>query len=333
MFVVPVIDEPIEPDMSTRRGLLGAVARAAARRTRERADLLGPGGLQRLLVPDEPSGDVAAGAVLGGTTATPARRPAWTPEREASLDELLELAHEEGLVQRDDDLRGLARRSLRMTRVQPAEADAWIVTSEDWIAAGDEALLAVINLEATTIRDHGLPGAGWLALFVKADDGAAGLDPRRARGVVLDLPPAIPDAAEPVVLRPELVLPRRWHEVVQAIGFDDTEANAYDRVRTRAQLLQGVESDDDGGADIAYHRLLGYPNETTGSMPSDCVRALGDWLAPRGDALDAADPMLASHEWRLLMQISSGERVRTYLWIRFADLNAGRFDTLCAFVR
>ena len=100
-----------------------------------------------------------------------------------------------------------------------------------------------------------------------------------AHGVVLDFPAAISDVATPVALGPELVLPRRWHEAVQALGLDDTEADAYDRLRTRAQLLQGVESEDNGGPDIAYHRLLGYPNETTGSMPADCIRALHNWSA------------------------------------------------------
>jgi hypothetical protein len=326
------MDDPTEFEISTRRGLLGALARTAARHRREAAGVLGPGGLDGLLALDESSRDAAADAAVLGGTARPPRRPSRRPGYAASLDELLALAHAEGLTQRDDDLRGLAMFSLRMTAVEPVHADAWILTSDDWIGAGDAVLLALINLEATTIHPCGLPGTGWLALFVEAR-GSAIPEVRHAHGVVLDLPAAIPDAAEPVALSPELVVPRRWHEAVQALEFDDTEAEAYDRLRTRAQLLQGIESDDDGGPYIAYHRLLGYPNETTGSMPLDCVRALRDRSAADGLGSDVVDPVLPSHEWRLLAQVSVGEGRRTYLWIRRTDLNAGEFRKLCAFVR
>jgi hypothetical protein len=223
--------------------------------------------------------------------------------------------------------------SLRMTLVEPADADAWILTSEAWIARGDEVLLSLINLEATAVDDCGLPATGWLALFVAAGDAAVGSEVRRAHGVVLDGPAAIADGAQSVALGAELVLPRRWHEAVQALGLDDTEAEAYDRLRTRAQILQGVESDDDGGPGIAYHRLFGYPNETTGVMPQDCVRALHDWSAADGLGTDVLGPVLPSHEWRLLAQISVGDRRRVYVWIRRSDLQTGDFGRLCAFVR
>jgi hypothetical protein len=220
-----------------------------------------------------------------------------------------------------------------MTRAEPTRADAWIVTNDHWITAGDEVLLALINLGAAFAHDCGLPSRGWLALFVKAGDTSAGSEVRRAHGVLLDLPAAIPDAAEPVGLSPELVVPRRWHEAVQVLTFDDAEADAYQRLRTRLQLLQGVESDEDGGPDIAYHRVLGYPNETTGSMPLACVRAPWDCPAPDGAESDGEDKVFPSYEWQLLVQISVGERRRTYLWIRLTDLNAGEFHNLCVFVR
>jgi hypothetical protein len=327
------MDKPTEAEISTRRGLLGAFARTAARHTREAAGVLGPRGLVGLLGLAESSSDAATHAALLGATARPARRPARRPEHAASLDELLALAHAEGLTQRDVELRGLAICSLRMTPVEPAHADAWILTSDDWIAAGDEMLLALINLNATTIGDCALPATGWLALFVKAGDRPVGPEVRHARGVVLGLPATVSDAAEPVALSPELVVPRRWHEAVQALEFNEAEAEAYDRLRTRVQLFQGIESDDDGGPDIAYHRLLGYPNETTGSMPLDCVRALRDWSAADGLGSDVVDPVLPSYECRLLAQVSVGDRRRAYLWIRRTDLDAGDFRKLCAFVR
>jgi hypothetical protein len=301
-------DEFSDPDVSTRRGLLGAFARSAARHARERARIL-------------PAPDVAAPEPM----AAPLRQPARVPERAASVDDLLALAHEEGLTERDDALRALARRSLRMTAIDAPQADAWIVTGANQGGADDTSLRAVIRLGS---QGDELPHEGWLALFVDPGDGAAESEATRAHGVVLETSPASPDGAEPVALHPELVLPRRWHEAVDTLDLDDAESDAYMRLRTRLQNLQGVESDD-GGLGIAYHRLLGYPNETTGNMPGQCVRALEAWSA--ADGLDS-DPALPSHDWRLLLQTSVGERQRAYLWIHRADLEAGRFDRLCAFL-
>jgi hypothetical protein len=327
------MDELIEPEKSTRRGLLRAFAQSAARHTRDGAGALGADRLDPLLTLDESSPGAAARAAAPGATAMPPRRPARRPEHVASFDELVALAHAEGLRYRDDELRRLATPSLRMTAVQPVHADAWILTSEDWSTAGHEVLLAVVKLGPATTQDCQLPSMGWLALLVDASDSTEESNMRRARGIVSDVPAAISNAAEPVALSPELVLPRRWHEMVQALALDDTEAHAYDRLRTRAQLLQGVESDDDGGPDIAYHRLFGYPNETTGTMPLDCVRALRDSSAAEALGLDVVDPVLPSYQWRLLTQISGGARRRTYVWIRQTDLDTGEFGELCAFVR
>ena len=330
IFVVRLMDELIEPETSTRRGLLRALAQTAARRTTDRADITGPGGFHGLLTGDESRSDGSADAVA---PTGPARYPARTPVRAASVDELLALAHGEGLALRNDELRAVARHSLRMTPVEAGHADGWILTSDDSVDVGDEVLQALINLTATGVHDCGLTGTGWLALFVGSGHGSAESEARSAHGVVLDMPAAMSDAAEPVALHPELVIPRRWHEAIQALGFDDTEAEAYDQLRTRLQVLQGIESDADGGPGIAYHRLLGYPDETTGSMPLDCVRALRAWSAADGLESDPVDPPLPSHELKLLAQISVGERRRAYVWIHQTDLAAGEFGRFCAFVR
>jgi hypothetical protein len=318
----------IEPETSTRRGLLRAFARTAARSAREGADIIGPGGLEGLMSGGESLSDEAASAVVASAPKTLMRYPARAPVRAASLDELVALAHEEGLTQRDDELRALARRSLRMMPIEGGRADAWILTSDEGVAVVDEVLLALISLAAT--RGHGceLPGEGWLALFMDSGDGFADSEARRAHGVVLDMPAAISDAAEPVALHPELVMPRRWHEAVQVLDLDETEAEAYDRLRTRVQDLQGVEIDADCAPLIAYHRLLGYPNETTGNMPSECVRALSRWRVADRLESNPIEPALAL----LLAQVSVGDRRRAYVWIRQTDLEAGAFEKLCAFV-
>jgi hypothetical protein len=333
IFVVRFMDELIEPDASTRRGLLRALARTAARQTREGAAALGPGGLEALLAGDEPPSARSQGAAAPIMPAMPARSPARATARAASLDELLALAHAEGLTQRDDELRALARRSLRMTPTEAARADAWILTGDDWGAARDEVLLALIHLAATSAHDCCLPGEGWLALFIESSDGSIDSEARRAHGVLLEMPAAIPNGAEPVALSPELAIPRRWHEAAQALEFDDSEADAYDRLRTQLRVLQGIENDDDGGLRIAYHRLLGYPNETTGNMPPDCVRAQRDWSAAAGLETDPGAPALPSREWQLLAQISVGRRRRAYVWIHQTDLEAREFGRLVAFVR
>jgi hypothetical protein len=84
---------------------------------------------------------------------------------------------------------------------------------------------ALVNLAATS--DHGceLPGKGWLDLFVELGDGTLEDGAKDAHGV-LDVPAAFPDAAEPAALHAELVIPRRWHEAMDALHLDDPELDA-----------------------------------------------------------------------------------------------------------
>ena len=208
-----------------------------------------------------------------------------------------------------------------MTSTDPAASGAWILTGGGWAApGGSETLVAQIDLAVATAHQPVLPREGWLVLFVGPVGAGADSEPRPAHGVVLDFPTATGPALEPMALNAELVIPRLWHEAVQALGFDEVEAEAYARVRARLRELQGVEDDDNGGLAIAYHRLFGYPNETTGSMPSDCARAAGE---------DSPHP----EHWRLLSQNSLDSQRRLYIWIRDSDLRLGRFERLCAFVR
>jgi hypothetical protein len=314
------MDEPDDPqEMSTRRGWLSALARTARSRAAEVSEAVGPGGLPGLLdqVGSLDGRALAVGADAAGTPAVGGREPARAPDRAVSVDELIALAHDEGLTRHDDELRALARRSLRMTSVVPRCAEAWLDTSDAWLdTPGSELLLAQIDLAAALAPGSGLRTEGWLILFARCDADATGEHVVRGHGVLLDDPAAVVEGAQPMALGPETVLPRPWHEAVQAIDFDGTELAAYARLRAQLQELQGVESDDDGGATIAYHRLLGYPDETTGSMPSECEVSASE-----------------AGEWRLLAQISIGRSRRAYVWIQVGDLAAGEFSNLRAFVR
>ena len=321
------VDESGDPqEMSTRRGWLSALARTARSRAQEVSESVGPGGLPGLLgqvgsldvggaAGAHAAGAHAASGHAAGGQAAGGRDPARAPDRAVSIDELIALAHDEGLTRHDDELRSLARRSMRMTAVVPRCAEAWVDTSDGWLdTPGSELLLAQINLAAAP-PGSGLPTHGWLILFAGCDGESDGALAVHAHGVVLDDPAAVIGGAEPVALGPETVLPRPWHEAVQAIDFDGTELAAYGRLRERVQDLQGVERDDDGGVNVAYHRLLGYPDETTGNMPSEREVSASE-----------------AGEWRLLAQISIGGRRRAYLVIAAADLAAGTFTNLRAFV-
>jgi hypothetical protein len=321
------MDESSDPlETSTRRGWLTALARNARRRVQEGAEAVGPQGLQGLLTQLDPFGDAVSpgsgvsgsdAAGLSGTGWDSARRPARAPDRAVSLEELITLAHEEGLAGRDDALRMLARTSLRLTSVVPRCAEGWIRTTDEWVdVAGSEVLLAQIDLGAARGSESGLPAEGWLVLFAGADNEPSGGEGFHAHGVLLEHPAEVSGGSEPVALGTELALPRVWSDGVQVLDLDESESDAYERLRARVQELQGVEQDDHGDPLISYHRLLGYPDDTTGTMPFECA----------GEESDPA-------AWRLLAQLSVGEYRRAYVWIRDADLTAGNFEDLRAFVR
>lgn len=326
MHNVWAMDEPSEQfETTTRRGWLSALARDARRKLQEGAEAVGPDGLQGLL------GDLDPFSEAGSSVADPAsdpfsggpigdesgRRPARVPTQALSTDALITLAHEEGLTGRDDTLRTLARPSLRMTPVASDRATAWIHTGDEWVLRdGSEVLLAQIDLAATQGAPTPLPTDGWLVLFAGTDPEPSGGEGFHAHAVILEHPAEVLPGAEPVALGPELSLPRVWNDAVQALDLDETAAAAYLRVRASLQERQGVEPDDDGGPLIAYHRLLGYPDDTTGTMPLEC-------------AAPGADP----NEWRLLAQVSVGHFRRVYVWIHESDLTANRFEDLRIFVR
>jgi hypothetical protein len=121
-----------------------------------------------------------------------------------------------------------------------------------------------------------------------------------------------------------MMLPRIWAAPVVALMFQETEQSAYIRLRERVAELQGVAVEDGEAEGVARHHLLGYPTETSGSMPLECE------LASRGLELDTPlhrvpqDVVAASARWRLLLQLTQDEdggvilgagTERLYLWI------------------
>jgi hypothetical protein len=126
-------------------------------------------------------------------------------------------------------------RSLRMTSTDPAGADAWILTSDEWVVPGDtDTLVAQIDLAAAAAHELGLPADGWLVLFVGPVGPSDTSMARRARGVVLDAPAEVRPDLQPAKLGAELVMPRLWHEAVQQLELEGGSRRVRSPVRARA---------------------------------------------------------------------------------------------------
>jgi hypothetical protein len=321
---------------SSRRGFLRSLVRESARTAQEAGKLLGP--------PRPPS-----------------PRPAPTPEvaferakaatRTVTVEELLELGVELGLGERLDDLRDLAQPSVRLTSptldAHPAgdwlfEPSAGLLDEEDrplW--QGERlALVAQLDLSDPALRDIDLPlpRDGRLVFLYAALQAPSGeLASHAGAGRVLHLP--APFGPAPTArLSVELTLPRVWSAPVQRLKLDPIEHDGYLKLRRRLATLQDVELDDGFGQAIAYHRALGYPNETSGLMPTICELASTGWDATD---LDDADEDVGSRaaRWRLLLQLTAdpsspwtlgGSGGRLYFWIDEDALLATDFSSVWA---
>jgi hypothetical protein len=309
-------------DTSDRRGFLAAMARRAAHGARTVAKEAGNPARAITRYVNELDLDPATAAEPAPAGPEP-RLEATAPSRCVSIDELCALAAENSLAHHADALRALAVKSIRLTPEAMDGADGWIAdAAATWDGEG-EVLVAQIALSSVALADTPLAGPGWLRLYVGQPDPASeqsgGLLP--ARAVIADLPEEAPADARPIATGAELTLPRVWSAPVTELSFDPTERQAYTEVRRRLSETQGVEHDGDGGPRIAYHRVLGYPNETSGGMPAACAVAVG------------SDPEHAHREWRLLAQISSPGRERLYLWTRSAAIESGELEPVVAFLR
>ncbi len=300
---------------SNRRDFLRAFGLRAARGAQEIAETASP-----LLRATSPAGllssrdDEAVPAAVAEKPARPAAPPrpaAARPSCCVSPEELRELLVGEGLERRGDEVVALARRSLRMT---PADADAdaarvWInlddkLGGDPLDGLSEQVVLALVAADAPVLAGTPLHGDGWLVYFV-APGSAEPADselpvqikapPMSVEVVRLDEPVALTPTMAPMELTPQLVLPRVWNEAVQALGLDAGERDAYVRMRDRLAEEQGVEIEHGAGNALAYHRLFGYPDETSGLLPAECAAVSGE-----GD-------------WNLLMQVSAGPSRRVYV--------------------
>lgn len=338
--------------MSSRRGFLRSLVGEVVRGAQEIApvlnlpgDLTGASAQERGLMVEAP-----APIPRHTLRAAPVAHP-------ITLEQLLELAHENDLGERLDAVRTLARRSFRITHDDdggegPFGPDLppgvrWPHWNGDGLPFLTQIDLAALGEDgaATPLPSHGLlsvfcAGGGALACNGPAPDGAVRvlwLDGEDTGRTTL--------AQRPATSSSELMLPRVWAAPVQELGLDGLEQLAWQELRKQLAELQGIVLPDvvDGATEIgALHRLLGYPDERIGTMPLACE------FAARGIELEdgpvyghsrATELAPYAHHWRLLLQLTVDEelgwswgerRDRLYIWIHEQDLAAHDFSRVWA---
>ena len=327
---------PDEP--TNRRGFLRAFVRSAGEALVEAT-----GAVKAEMDEPEAAAPSAAPDPAPRTHAAPLTQ-APPVVRSLTVEEVLDLATEEGLAHRAEALRGLARAGTRLTPPGGDDpARSWIGRPAATAGTdGTAAAVADIDLADPALAGGPLPGGGRLRVQV--------IVPRRApigrcsrAHVAVD--PAGASArveARPVALSTEMMLPRVWAAPVAALMFVEAEQAAYFRLRDRVADLQGVPVEDGDAEGVARHHLLGYPTETSGTMPLECE------LASRGLDLDTElhrvppEVVAASERWRLLLQLTQDERggvvlgpgaERLYFWITQDGLDRQDFSEVWAIPR
>jgi hypothetical protein len=314
---------------ANRRDFFRVFGRQSARQARDLAESAAPLLRARAELADNIGAMFAEGDSALGSA--PAQTESWLPDvRPEAItptcclepEDVCVLARDEGLESRLDEITSLVRRSVRIVpRPNDAtEPQAWLDV-DGGLAIGDQSssapapdgvLLAQVRLSAPALAGTPLIGSGWLAIFVEnvVIEAPTWSPALRANVVAIDRPAAVTSTSRAMAMAAHLVLPRAWSGPVQTMNLDADEHDAYVRLRERLAERQGVEIEHGGGEGRAYHRLLGYPDEPTDTMPGDCAAAVGE-----GD-------------WRLLAQVSVGTAKRVYVWI--AD---DSFDRAVAFAR
>ena len=327
---------------SSRRGFLRSLMRESAKGATEASRLLNVPGL-----PTPPAGRRRSRRP-GATPTSTGRRQRRAPSRSTSC---ATSPSEHGLEDHLDEIAALARHSVRLTTptLQDDPVGAWLfepaaglLDESVWPLWEGERLTLAAQLDLTdpALRDVDLPlpvDGRLLVLWAAVQAPSGQLAAHAGAGRVLHVPS--PGGPAPATrLSVELTLPRVWAAPVQALGLDPVEHDGYLKLRRRIATIQDVELDDGFGRPIAYHRVLGYPNETGGLMPVTC-----ELTASGRDAtdLDAADDDVGvrAGRWRLLAQLTAGaegpwnlggEAGRLYVWITDEDLRAGDFSRVRA---
>jgi uncharacterized protein DUF1963 len=319
-----VADEP-----TNRRGLLKALVRSAGQALGEFTDA------------------VNAGQEAAERAAPPPEPPAPPPElsqmvavsRTLTMAELDDLIAEEGLAERRDALRDLVRPATRLTSTLGAGPNR-IGRPIDSPPVDGVAPVAEIDLADPALADGPLARAGRLRVAIEVPPDAPPAPCGRARVSIEPEPSDAPGRS--VHLSTELTLPRVWAARVQALALDDAEQAAYGRLRERVAELQGVTVEDGDAEGVARHHVLGYPTETSGTMPLTCElasRGLDPDMPPDEIPEDVIDD---AERWRLLLQITQDLRSaialgsgveRLYLWMAADGLERQDFQEVWAIAR
>jgi uncharacterized protein YwqG len=296
------------------------------------------------------------GAVRRATSPGEDAEPGWHPVAAAptthlaTTDELWALCAEIGREEWADQAASLARTGFRLTR--GGDGTSWLggtprAGSLEWPVWNGVELAFLGRIALDGLPPCGLPDSGALLVFFAADEEPSGNRPTdggACRVLHVDDAPfsdeplygGMPFAA--VTPSGELTLPA----APPSVAVDMEELDAWTELRERLAAAQGVELEETAASYHALHRLLGHPDTYAEGMEADAE------LVSRGVDLDeelfaGSDDELstAAEDWMLLLQFSNdddlaldlGDASRLFVWIRRADLAAGRFDAVQAFVR
>jgi hypothetical protein len=225
-------------------------------------------------------GDQAPGAA--------GQRPwASAAARCCSRDQLAALAVQHGLEDRADAVLELSALSYRLCPSTAGSRGAFARAT----ASGTEvrAALDLRSLGAVRLAPDRPPG--FLLVGASFEDGeevaraSVGYEESRSRE-----PSAVCGRA--VTGSAERVLPRAWAAAVEELGLEPEEQLAWNELRASLARSQGVTPVDGTEQTHRLHRLLGFPDERTGTIPLACER-----FRPGASADE--------RRWTLLLQVTA----------------------------
>lgn len=249
-----------------------------------------------------------------------------------SLEELRGLARIHGLAAHVDAMVALAAVSYRLLPLSTGQSRVVNTTAKK----DEHAVRAALDL--TSLAPLGLTDVGGATgmLLVESElreaDGATSATARMyeptkdTRSTICGLP---------VSGSSELVLPRTWSPPVEALGLEPAEQAAWTEVRTALAEKQSVRPVDGSSQTHRLHRLLGVPDERSGTLAFICE------LFDRGaahDEIDLTGPDRAELErdaanWRMLLQIAdvtADREAMVTMWCRRDRLARGDLRRLVA---